>query len=172
MKRILLSKDWFVRRPNTAYTPVDLPHDGSISLPRDPAAPGGVDTGYFASTDLTYVKHLRIPAEAKHAILDIDGAYMCATVFLNQDQLCVHSGCCSRHGSRPGRCSCRHPCDRSGRPGFPGPGQACGDRPCRPCRYGSCARAGLRCGRCGEDLRREGRRRLVHHRQDFQDHDV
>ena len=96
MKRILLSKDWFVRRPNTAYTPVDLPHDGSISLPRDPAAPGGVDTGYFASTDLTYVKHLRIPAEAKHAILDIDGAYMCATVFLNQDQLCVHP-----HGYTP-----------------------------------------------------------------------
>ena len=96
MKLVPLSSGWLVRRPNGPYQPVDLPHDGSISLPRDPNAPGGADTGYFVSTDLAYVRHLRLPAETKHALLDIDGAYMCATVSLNENQLDVHP-----HGYAP-----------------------------------------------------------------------
>ena len=51
MKRVLLSKGWSVRRPGGLSEPVDLPHDGSVSLPRDSAAPGGADTGWFVSTD-------------------------------------------------------------------------------------------------------------------------
>ena len=96
MKRILLSKGWTVRRPGAAPEPVDLPHDGSVSLPRDPAAPGAADTGYFVSTDLCYSRVLRVPAEARHAILDLDGAYLCAAVTLNGSRLSMHP-----HGYAP-----------------------------------------------------------------------
>jgi beta-galactosidase len=96
MKRVLISKGWAVRRPGGTSVTVDLPHDGSISLPRDPAAPGGCDTGWFVSTDLCYSRVLRLPAGATHAILDIDGAYMCAAVTMNGDRLCMHP-----HGYTP-----------------------------------------------------------------------
>ncbi len=96
MKRTLLSQGWLVRRPGGAAEAVDLPHDGSISLPRDPAAPGGVDTGYFVSTDLSYTRWVRIPAGVRHAMLDIDGAYLCAEVFLNGEKLGGHP-----HGYAP-----------------------------------------------------------------------
>ena len=96
MKRILLSKGWTVRRPGGAPEPVDLPHDGSVALPRDPAAPGAADTGYFVSTDLCYSRVLRVPAEARHAILDLDGAYLCAAVTLNGSRLSMHP-----HGYAP-----------------------------------------------------------------------
>ena len=96
MKRLLLSKGWTVRRPGGAPEAVDLPHDGSVSLPRDPAAPGAADTGYFVSTDLCYSRVLRVPAEARHAILDLDGAYLCAAVTLNGSRLSMHP-----HGYAP-----------------------------------------------------------------------
>ena len=96
MKRLLLSKGWTVRRPGGAPEAVDLPHDGSISLPRDPAAPGAADTGYFVSTDLCYSRVLRVPAEERHAILDLDGAYLCAAVTLNGSRLSMHP-----HGYAP-----------------------------------------------------------------------
>ncbi|MBQ9726534.1 MAG: DUF4982 domain-containing protein [Kiritimatiellae bacterium] len=96
MKRVLLSKGWSVRRPGGAPEPVDLPHDGSIRLPRDPAAPGGADTGWFVSTDLRYSRVLRVPADATHAILDLDGAYLCAAVTLDGNRLSMHP-----HGYAP-----------------------------------------------------------------------
>ena len=96
MKRVLLSKGWTVRRPGGPSEPVDLPHDGSVSLPRDPAAPGGADTGWFVSTDLYYSRVLRVPAEATHAVLDLDGAYLCAAVTLNGSRLSMHP-----HGYAP-----------------------------------------------------------------------
>ena len=96
MKRVLLSKGWTVRRPGGPSEPVDLPHDGSVSLPRDPAAPGGADTGWFVSTDLCYSRVLRVPAEASHAVLDLDGAYMCASVTLDGNRLSMHP-----HGYAP-----------------------------------------------------------------------
>lgn len=96
MKRILLSRGWTVRRPGGPSEPVDLPHDGSVSLPRDPAAPGAADTGWFVSTDLLYSRVLRVPADATHAILDLDGAYFCAAVTLNGNRLSMHP-----HGYAP-----------------------------------------------------------------------
>ena len=96
MQRILLSKGWRVRRPDGEPEAVDLPHDGSVSLPRDPKAPGAADTGYFVSTDLSYTRWIRLGAEVRHAVLDLDGAYMCSEVFLNGDKLSFHP-----HGYAP-----------------------------------------------------------------------
>lgn len=96
MKRILLSKGWRVRRPGGAPEEVDLPHDGSVSLPRDPKAPGAADTGYFVSTDLSYTRWIRLGADVRHAVLDLDGAYCCAEVWLNADKVSFHP-----HGYAP-----------------------------------------------------------------------
>ncbi len=98
MKSILISDHWFLRAPftNGEYSKIDLPHDGSISLPRDPKAQGRASNGFFQARDLSYTRFLRIPAESPHAILDIDGAYMCAEVVVNDHHAGIHP-----HGYTP-----------------------------------------------------------------------
>lgn len=52
--------------------------------------------GFFVGGEGTYVKELDIPAEPKHYILDIDGAYMYARVSLGNFLLAKHP-----HGYTP-----------------------------------------------------------------------
>ena len=97
MKKVCISKGWLLNAPGTnGWKPVDLPNDYSITLPRNPNAAGGGSNGFFVSGKGTYVKELDIPADPKHYILDIDGAYMCTTVKLGDYQLVMHP-----HGYTP-----------------------------------------------------------------------
>lgn len=97
MKKVCISKGWLLNAPGTnGWKPVDLPNDYSITLPRNPNAAGGGSNGYFESGRGTYVKDIDIPADPKHYILDIDGAYMCTTVKLGDYQLVMHP-----HGYTP-----------------------------------------------------------------------
>lgn len=75
---------------------VDLPNDYSITQPRTPNAPGGGSNGFFQGGFGTYTKELDIPAEKKHYILDIDGAYMCSSLYLGEFLLEKHP-----HGYTP-----------------------------------------------------------------------
>ena len=75
---------------------VDLPNDYSITQPRSANAPGGASNGFFQGGEGTYVKELDIPADHRHYILDIDGAYMCTTVSLGNFLLARHP-----HGYTP-----------------------------------------------------------------------
>lgn len=96
MKKTCISKGWLLSAPGTnGFVPVDLPNDYSITLPRSEYAPGGASNGFFMGGIGTYVKELA-PAAAKHTILDIDGAYMCAQVKLNGKDLFLHP-----HGYTP-----------------------------------------------------------------------
>ena len=77
MKKVWLSKDWMFSSPqNPKKVWIDLPHDYSISLPRNPKSLGGASNGFFEGTSGTYVKYLEV-GDVEHVILDIDGAYMC-----------------------------------------------------------------------------------------------
>ena len=97
MKKICISNDWLLTAPGTnGPKRVDLPNDYSITQPRRADAPGGASNGFFAGGVGTYVKELDIPAEKKHYILDIDGAYMCTTVSLGSFLLAKHP-----HGYTP-----------------------------------------------------------------------
>lgn len=96
MKRICISKQWYFSSPECSeQILLDLPHDYSIALPRAPKSAGGAGNGYFTGTSGKYVKYLHLGSE-EHAILDIDGAYMCARVTLNENQLAMHP-----HGYTP-----------------------------------------------------------------------
>ena len=95
MQKRCISKDWrfhLDRKPQ--YEMVDLPHDYSILQPRDPGAAGGAGNGYFPCGFGEYVKFMRL--DAPHCILDIDGAYMNASVCLNEHLLALHP-----HGYTP-----------------------------------------------------------------------
>lgn len=90
MKKECISKDWLFSSPECeSDNKVDLPHDYSVKLPRNPKSAGGASNGFFEGTHGTYVKYFgKLPSE--HTILHIDGAYMCSRVKFNEDQLVMH----------------------------------------------------------------------------------
>ena len=97
MRKLCISKKWYVKALNNAdYQCVDLPHDYIIRAGRDVNAFGGGRNGYFKSGPGRYVKYLEIPKKPFHYILDVDGAYMCAEVWANDELLSIHP-----HGYTP-----------------------------------------------------------------------
>lgn len=72
----------------TQYQTVDLPHDYLISKKREDM-PGGSCTGYYPVIRSKYVKYLNFE-QNKHYVLDLDGAYMCAHIFMNEGHLALH----------------------------------------------------------------------------------
>ena len=95
MKKICISKGWILHAPHY-HGSVDLPNDYSVTAPRDPHAEGGGDNGYFVGGTGRYHKDLTVDALPNHYILDVDGAYMCATVYCNGYTLVTHP-----HGYAP-----------------------------------------------------------------------
>ena len=71
----------------TAPETVDLPHDYQIKEARDPEV--SINNGAYPDTVGKYLKYLRLKGDT-HYVLDIDGAYMCAHVSFNEEQLAVH----------------------------------------------------------------------------------
>ena len=97
MKKTCISKDWMLYALDSdGYIPVDLPNDYMITRKRDPKAAGGAANGYFPDCFGIYHKYITLPEEKKHYILDIDGAYMCADIRLNDNFLARHP-----HGYTP-----------------------------------------------------------------------
>lgn len=99
MKRVSMNFGWF--RTLGELLPwegwnsgklVDLPDDFVYDLPRSPEAVGAARVGYFADGYATYTKEFELPAEwrGKALRLNIDGAYMNATVKLNENNLAKH----------------------------------------------------------------------------------
>jgi beta-galactosidase len=70
-------------------TPVNLPDDFIINLPRDPKAESGAASGYFPGGQATYKKRFSTPQywAGKTILLDVDGAYMNAEVMLNGEKI-------------------------------------------------------------------------------------
>ncbi len=95
MKKTCISKGWSLHSPHY-QGPIDLPNDYSVTAPRDRNAPGGGDNGYFVGGTGRYHKELIVDALSRHYILDVDGAYMCATVYCNGYALVTHP-----HGYAP-----------------------------------------------------------------------
>ena len=90
MKKICISKEWYFSSPEQQCpVKLDLPHDYSISLPRNSQSIGGPSNGYFEGTCGKYVKYLNI-GDYDHVILDVDGAYMCSRVYLNENHIAFH----------------------------------------------------------------------------------
>ena len=68
---------------------MDLPHDYTITIPRNSKSAGGASNGFFDGAKGCYSKFMYFD-EAAHTILDIDGAYMCARIYFNDNLLDMH----------------------------------------------------------------------------------
>jgi beta-galactosidase len=71
---------------------VDVPHDWSIELARDPASATGADGGYFPGGVGWYQKRLSVPDEwrAKKVLIEFEGVYTNAEVWLDEHLLGRH----------------------------------------------------------------------------------
>ena len=89
MIKTCISKDWKFRLGREAYTDIDLPHDYAISQERSAEGNGDAGNGFFPNNVGRYVKYLNLE-EKKHYILNLDGAYMCTQILLNENHLGMH----------------------------------------------------------------------------------
>jgi hypothetical protein len=96
MAREDFNTDWAYRPKVTAFQElggsagadwvgVTLPHDALIGTERRPDAPHGETSGYFPGGAFEYRKHFDVPDEqrGKHVVLEFDGVYRDAMVFVN-----------------------------------------------------------------------------------------
>ena len=72
---------------------VTLPHDAMQLDERSETSAGGVNTGWYEAQDYTYEKTFTLPEEAKEekVILEFEGVYRKATVYLNGEKVAYHS---------------------------------------------------------------------------------
>ncbi|MBE0696905.1 MAG: hypothetical protein IH586_08270, partial [Anaerolineaceae bacterium] len=77
---------------NTAWRSLELPHDWSIELDRDPAAPSTTSGGFFPMGRAWYQKTIDAPEEwrGKKVLLEFEGVYMNAEIWLNENYLGRH----------------------------------------------------------------------------------
>lgn len=96
MKKSCISKNWILSSPDYKdKISVDLPNDYTVTLKRNENAPGGTSNAFIPGTFAKYTKYIMFE-DAKHTILDIDGAYMCARIYCNENLIDMHP-----HGYTP-----------------------------------------------------------------------
>jgi beta-galactosidase len=83
---------WQDSLDDSEWRSVDVPHDWSIELERDPANVGGSDGGWFPTGVGWYQKRLSIPDEwhGKQVLIEFEGVYMNAEVWLDEHFLGRH----------------------------------------------------------------------------------
>ena len=76
----------------TLWQNVDLPHDWSILKPPFQSAPSGNENGYFETGVAWYKQNLKVPKlnEGERLIMEFDGVYHHATVFVNGKRAAWH----------------------------------------------------------------------------------
>ncbi len=83
----------FGHQPDGAgWRTLNLPHDWSIELDRDPANPSGASNGWFAMGRGWYERSIFAPEtwRGKRVLIEFEGIYMNAEVWLNEDYLGRH----------------------------------------------------------------------------------
>jgi beta-galactosidase len=83
---------WQDSLDDAGWRSVDVPHDWSIELERDPASTSGSDGGYFPTGVGWYQKRFTVPDEwrGKKLIIEFEGVYMNAHVWLDEHFLGRH----------------------------------------------------------------------------------
>jgi beta-galactosidase len=79
-------------RDVSTWAAIDLPHDWSLELDRDPANPSAASGGYFSMGRGWYYKTFTAPEEwrGKKVLIEFEGVYMNAEVWLNDHYLGRH----------------------------------------------------------------------------------
>jgi beta-galactosidase len=83
---------WQDALDDAGWRSVDVPHDWSIELERDPAAPSGTDGGYFPTGIGWYQKRFAVPGDwrGKTVLVEFEGVYMNAHVWFDEHFLGRH----------------------------------------------------------------------------------
>lgn len=83
---------WPQKDTGAGWQDVDLPHDWSIGLARDPDAPSTASGGFFPMGRGWYRKTLNVPEtwSGKKILIEFEGVYMNAEIWLNDDYLGRH----------------------------------------------------------------------------------
>ena len=95
MIKRMISPDWLLSVNGGEYKKIDLPNDYAITQSRSADARGGSGNGFFNGGIGTYLKYIKFE-DADNYILDIDGAYMCAQINVNEHKVAMHP-----HGYTP-----------------------------------------------------------------------
>lgn len=95
MQKITLNDHWKcyrTGRKEEAFE-VRIPHDAMLLDKKSENSPGGVNTGWYDAQDYTYEKTFTIPAgyQDKKLVLEFEGVYRKATVFLNGRKMAHHT---------------------------------------------------------------------------------
>ena len=71
---------------DSKWPSVDLPHDWSIGLERDPANPSGVSGGFFPMGRAWYRKSFEVPEAwcGKKVWIELEGVYMNSELWVNE----------------------------------------------------------------------------------------
>ncbi len=89
VKRINLDLDWQFSAGRLHHERVNLPHDHSVKMPRKPDSLMAERGGYFQGGECEYRK--KLPAGlAGRVVLEVEGAYMNAEVFVNGNRVAFH----------------------------------------------------------------------------------
>lgn len=78
--------NWYARDfDDREWRCLDLPHDWSIELPRDPRSPGGTEGGFFVDGVGWYRKRFEVPDswQSKRIAVTFDGVFKNAEVWVN-----------------------------------------------------------------------------------------
>ena len=89
MRHTSWNDGWQFSLQGGAPVPVQLPHDFSFALPREPRNPSGMDGGWFAGGIGEYTKTFSRPEEERCALL-IDGAQGLSEVWINGNRAAFH----------------------------------------------------------------------------------
>ncbi len=85
--------DWLARNyDDQSWRRLDLPHDWSIELPRDPKSPGGSEGGFFIDGVGWYRKHFSVPESwrGKRIAVTFDGVFKNAELWVNDHYVARH----------------------------------------------------------------------------------
>jgi beta-galactosidase len=85
--------DWLKREfDDSGWRCLDLPHDWSIELPRDPKSPGGTEGGFFIDGVGWYRKRFSVPQswQGKRVAVMFEGVFKNAEVYVNDRYVTRH----------------------------------------------------------------------------------
>jgi len=89
LKKENFNRDWQVKKLGRRFSFTDtskkvtLPHDAMIEQERDPKQINGTKKGFYKNGEWEYVKSFEVPDGAEHFVIEFDGVYSQAMVYIN-----------------------------------------------------------------------------------------
>lgn len=90
MKKFVINENWMFYKEGESAQPIQLPHDAMLAEKRDPELTEGSASGYFPGGKYYYERKISGELCDKTVILEFEGVYRNATVYLNDEKIGEH----------------------------------------------------------------------------------